>query len=384
MRSGRAALSVFAAALSFAAAQPAVAQTRQRDALIREATAAREAQDFARAIRLLESARADHPDDPEILRLLGTNYAFAKRYDEAIATLSHARDVAPGDLDIRLALTRAYLWAGRPSEAESELRGVEARDQGNAEAAALRRQIDATATNAVPSSELRRGGVALWSSISDVSLASGDDRTWWTAGASIYGTVAPRTTLTAQVEREARGRGLIDTYLLARVDHGFSPSLRAYLAVAGTPNADFREHWSLRGGIEGDVGGSVTLLLDARHADYGHTNVTALEPGARLAIGPLRGSATIRMINLWDETNHYRSGWSGRLDSELGNGMSLFGGAATYPDTQAGVTRRLHAAFAGVQFPIGDRWSLRLTGDYEKRRQSYERKGATVGLQMRF
>lgn len=375
------------AALTLLVLAPAVraeTQPAARDVLIREALAAREAQDFQHAIALLEKARADHPGDPEVLRLLGTSYAFAGRHADAVATLSQARDLAPDDLDVRAALARALFWAGRRPEAETELAAIEARDPGNAEAAELRRQMThAPGPSAPPTSSPRRSGVALWSTFSDVSFEARGSRTWWTAGASAHAAVTPRTTLSAEVERDARGR-VVDTHFLARIDQGFSSAIRGHLGFTGTPNADFREDWSIRGGLEGDIGAGITLLVDARRSDYGDIETTAVEPGARLAIRPISGSLTLRMINLWDEADTHRSGWSARLDGGLKDGTLLFGGGATYPDTEAGITRRVHAAFAGAQFPVGERWAVRVTGDYEERARSYTRKGVTLGLQMRF
>ncbi|HVJ03179.1 MAG TPA: tetratricopeptide repeat protein, partial [Sphingomonas sp.] len=83
-----------------------------REAAIADARAAVTRGDHPAAIARLEGARAALPDDPEILRLLGSAYAYAKRYPEAIATLRQARTLAPDDLDIRAALARAYLWSG--------------------------------------------------------------------------------------------------------------------------------------------------------------------------------------------------------------------------------------------------------------------------------
>lgn len=356
-------------------------QAEPRATLIAQANAARDAGDFTEAITVLERARVAYPNDPEILRLLGTSYAFNKRYAEGTAALSRARDLAPDDLDIRAALARALYWSGRKHEAMDELAAIEARDARNTDAAALRRQIADTA--ATGGQATRRGGIALSQSLSGVSFRNGIDRTWWTAGASAYVTAARGTTLSAEIEREERGR-LIDTHLLARVDHAFSSDFRGYLAFAATPAADFREKWSIRAGIESELTAGLTLLVDARRSGYGAAKITVLEPGARVAVAPLRGSVTLRMINLWDEADTHRTGWSARVDGELGGRALLFGGAATYPDTEAGVTRRVRAAFVGLQLPLGEHWAVRLTGDYERRVDTYTRKGATLGAQLRF
>jgi YaiO family outer membrane protein len=350
-----------------------------REAAIADARAAVTRGDNAAAIARLEGARGALPNDPEILRLLGSTYGYAQRYGEAIATLRQARAMAPEDLDIRAALARVYLWSGDRDAARSELAVIEARDPANAELAAIRGQL-ARAEGDQPVRPRR--GVFANQGVARVSLDNGPDRTWWTTTFGAFGEVARGTTLSFEGEREDRGTA-VDTHLLARIDQQFSRALRGHVAAAITPKADFREQWSLRGGLEADVGGRVTLLADARHADYGAIQATSVEPGVRVGVPALRSSATLRMINLWDERGDHRSGWSARIDTETRGGTALFGGVASYPDTEAGITRRVRSAFLGASVPVSDGVTIRATGEYERRIDSYTRKGVSLGLQLR-
>lgn len=349
-----------------------------REAAIADARAAVARGDNAAAIARLEGARAVLPNDPEILRLLGSAYAYAQRHAEAIATLRQARALAPEDLDIRAALARAYLWSGDREAARSELAAIEARDPANAELAAIRGQL-ARAEGGEPAAPRR--GVFANQGVARVSLDNGPDRTWWSTTLGAFGQVARGTTLSFEGEREDRGTA-VDTHLLARIDQQFSPGWRGHVAATVTPGADFREKWSIRGGLEADVG-RVTLLADARHADYGTTQVTAVEPGVRVGVPALRSSATLRMINLWDEQGDHRSGWSARIDTETRGGTTLFGGVASYPDTEAGITRRVRSVFLGAAVPVSEVVTIRATGEYERRVDSYTRKGVSLGLQLR-
>lgn len=375
-----------AEALALALLAPVAAHAQDapvdRAAAIAEARAAIGRDDFPAAIAALERARAALPDDPEILRLLGSAYAFDKRYDAAIPTLERARGLAPEDLDIRAALARAYLWSGRKADALREVAAIEQRDPGNGDAAAIRKQASEPAV-APDAPRARTAGITLAQAVAGVSLASGTKRTWWTTTVGAYAEMARGATLSAEVEREDR-EVAVDTHLLARIDYRFSAGLRGYLAAGATPEASFREKWSVRGGIEADVLPNLTLGADVRHASYGIANVTAAEPLVRLRVPALRGSATVRMINLWDETGTHRSGWSGRLDTELRDGSLLFAGAATYPDTEAGITRRVRSAYLGAAVPVAERVTLRATGEYERRTASYTRRSLTLGVQLRF
>ncbi|MDP5277944.1 YaiO family outer membrane beta-barrel protein [Sphingomonas sp. DG1-23] len=349
-----------------------------RETTISEARAAIARGDKAAAIARLEAASIAWPNDPEVLRLLGSAYAYAQRYREAIATLRAAQVLAPEDLDIRAALARAHLWSGDRDAARRELAAIEARDPGNADLAAIRNQL------ALPQGEraTTRRGVFASQSVARVTPDNRPDRTWWTTTLGAFGPIARGTTLSVEAEREDRGVA-VDTHLLARVDHQFSPGWRGYLTAAATPEADFREQWSIRGGIEADMSRRVTLLADVRHADYGQTQVTAVEPGIRFGVPALRSSATLRMINLWDERGEHRSGWSARVDTGTRSGAGLFAGVASYPDTEAGITRRVRSVFAGAAIPVSADVTIRATGEYERRVDTYTRKGLSVGLQLR-
>lgn len=370
-----------AALLLWAVPVAATAQTLpgDRDAAIADARAAVTRGDHATAIARLEAVRAARPDDPEILRLLGSAYGYAQRYDAAIATLRRAHTLAPDDLDVRAALARVYLWSGDRAAARGELAAIEARDPANADLAAIRSQLESP--EAGPSARPRRGVFAN-QGIARVSLDNGPDRNWWTTTLGAFGEVARGTTLSFEGEREDRGTA-VDTHLLARVDQQFAPGWRGHVAAAVTPDADFREKWSVRGGLEADLGKRLTLLADVRHADYGAIQATSLEPGIRVVVPALRSSVTVRMINLWDEQGEHRSGWSGRIDTETRGGTLLFGGVASYPDTEAGITRRVRSAFLGAAIPVSANVSIRATGEYERRVDTYTRKGISLGLQLR-
>lgn len=184
-------------------------------------------------------------------------------------------------------------------------------------------------------------------------------------------------------EREDR-QTAADTRLEARIDQRLGSGLRTYIAVAATPDANFREKWGATGGMEIDVASFATLLVDLRHAEYQAASVTVFQPGVRFALRRLGVDATVRIINLWDEDGTRRSGLSGRLDRAFANGATLFAGVATYPDAEAGITRQVHSLFAGGKIPLTQNTSLRAGVDYDRRSATYTRKGASMSIQVRF
>jgi TolB-like protein/class 3 adenylate cyclase/Tfp pilus assembly protein PilF len=73
------------------------------------------------AVEQLEQAgRRDPMAGTWFLRYLGSAYSLKGRHDEAISILKKAIQKAPKDYLSRLLLTRAYVFAGRPDEAQAE------------------------------------------------------------------------------------------------------------------------------------------------------------------------------------------------------------------------------------------------------------------------
>jgi len=73
------------------------------------------------AVEQLEQAgRRDPMAGTWFLRYLGSAYSLKGRHDEAISTLKKAIQKAPKDYLSRLFLTRAYVFAGKPDEAQAE------------------------------------------------------------------------------------------------------------------------------------------------------------------------------------------------------------------------------------------------------------------------
>ena len=364
---------VVAAIVLLSSAAPVLAQAE--GGLVEQAAAAREAGDFSEAVTLLEQARQASPDDPEILRLLGTSYAFDKRFDRALPVLERAHSLAPENADISAALARAYLWSGRLKQGRGVARGMQDADPLNSEAANILRQIDEART-------ARRGksGVHLNQTVADVSLSYGH-KTWWETAAGVYVAVDSRSTVSAEVQRSDRSFAT-DFTMSSRIDHRFSPDVSAYLAVTATADADFKEEWSIRAGTQLAISPAVSFVLDGRHAHYAAVDSQSLGTGVRVRKGPV--AATVKMTNLWNSDGFYANGWSLRLDATLPGEALLYAGAATYPDTEAGVTRRVRAVFAGGTVPLDDRLRLRAGAEYERRTATYTRKGVTIGLDWRF
>ncbi|MGI9377003.1 MAG: YaiO family outer membrane beta-barrel protein [Tsuneonella suprasediminis] len=357
---------------------PAVAWGQDGDPRIEDAQRAAEAGDRQEAVRLLEELNRERPDNPETLRLLGAAYASVSRYEEAISTLREAQVLAPDDQDIALALGRARLWSGDIGGAREEAARIRMADPNNVELPALEQAIERTST--APGG--RRAGVAVGQAISTVAIG-GSDRTWRNTTVAVDVPVGSAWTIVGDADVEDRS-GVADTRLSLRLDRRLGGGNSVYLAGSVTPDADFREDWSLKAGAVVTLTPNLVASLDLRHADYGTTNVTVAEPGVRIQSGDGAYALSLHSINLWAEGNVHQSGWSLRGQVPLPKSATLSLGASTYPDTEAGITRRVRGAFVGVVVPLSDRVTLRVVGDHEQRVDTYRRTGIAVSLHWRF
>ncbi len=357
--------------------EPSAAQAQPEDPRFDKAIAARSAGDFGKAIELIEQIDAQYPNDPKTLRLLGNAYAAAGEHILGIATLERARLLAPQDQDIALALGRVMIWSGRLDDAEATADEIALAQPDNVELPELRRSIDRARHK-----PRNRPRITLGYTLSQVKIGN-SRRDWNGAVVAIDAPIGSLTTLAGEIDVENRAE-TTDTRFSGRIDHRLASGAAIFLVGSVTTNPAFREDWSLRAGGEAPLLANVALMVGLRHADYGSSNVTVVEPGIRLQSANGSASMTLRSINFWAEGNDYRSGWSLRSDVEMWRACLLSAGIATYPDTEAGQTRRVRSLFGAVTAPLSERLNVRFGADYEKRIGSYRRTGVTLGVTWRF
>ena len=119
-----AALCAFAAD-NFSAPPPATPTAAERLANARKAI---EAKDFARAIRDLESAARDEPNNFDVQNLLGYSYRKRENPDlkKAFAHYNNALKIDPRNPYVHEYIGEAYLMDRKPAEAEKHLAQLEA------------------------------------------------------------------------------------------------------------------------------------------------------------------------------------------------------------------------------------------------------------------
>ncbi len=144
--------------------------------------------------------------------------------------------------------------------------------------------------------------------------------------------------------------------------------------------ADFKEDWGLQGGADFRVHPNVTLLSDIRYADYGNISVFSAIPGIKFHSSDASHSIAIRLISISPSDSGTKFGASAHYDRKFDERFRLFGGVASYPDTEAGLTRQLRSVFGGASLVLADTVSMIVTGEYDRRERSYTRKAINLAL----
>jgi YaiO family outer membrane protein len=325
----------------------------------------------AQAIPLLEAATRENPQDADAWLNLGLAYAVTDRLDEAEAALDRAHALAPDYADVQIARARAAYFRSNPDEASRRLAPVLAAHPDNAEAQDLARQIAAA----------RASGVAPWR----LDLA-------YTHGSLSDGLPDAYTAFVSLTHRFAGGRavglsldntrqfGDTDTY--GEVTFA---NRRAYLAIGGAVGADFRPEWAVRGGVYADPATwgdwKAQFLVDGGWARYATGDVRTLTPGLDLSSD--RVNARLRWINVLDEADDYRTGYSVQGDWRAAERFSLFAGWADAPASSEGRTVRVKTFSGGVAVDANPNTTVRL-GFAHAMRRTYDRDDVTLSVTRRF
>ncbi|UIP07811.1 tetratricopeptide repeat protein [Erythrobacter sp. SDW2] len=328
--------------------------------------------DFDRAKVILQELLLASPKDADLWRRLAAVEAAAGDLLAAQQTIDRALQLAPDDPDVQLGRANILLWRGKLTEAQAQAAVVAQKRPdypGLAEFAAAAAARDA-------SRQLRIRSVSAGTTVSRADFSLAEGVTWTAQQAALGVGWGENSRATLEIERE--DRGLIDTRVAGRLDFAAGPH-RVFLTGSITPDADFRESWSLGTGAEVGLTDGTELLLGLRYADYRFDDVAIVRLGLRQRVTPWL-SVTGETIQLFGGGEDYRLGGSLRADLSPINAPSFFIIAASYPDAEVDGTRQLRSLAAGTAIPLGDGFSLRLAGEYEDRKDSYERVGANIGL----
>ena len=330
------------------------------------------------AIAAFEALARQRPADADVQLNLGLAYIAAHRYDAADRALEAALRLAPDYRDARLAYARSALFAGDPATARKRLAPLSATSAGDPEVQALARQIDGAPAAAAAPVTWR---LDLAHARSELSNGLGH----WSSTIVALSARHGRDTGVLSVDRTERF-GREDVFIEALGARAFGPNRDAWIAVGGTPDADYRPEFSVRGGGSAriDAKGAWTTRLgaDASWARYQVGDVRGLQPYAVLAWKE-RVSLTARAFLTVDELDDFRSGYAVRGDWSPRGDLRLYAGWADAPESSSGRTVTVRAASAGAAVDFSRALSLQLGFTHEMR-DAYDRDEVAIALTTRF
>lgn len=310
--------------------------------------------------------------NPDSMRQLAAKQAADGRLVLALDTIEQAQSLAPFDNDIALANARILFWLGRVAEARKQADVVRARAPAYTDLQVLDASMNASITH-----RSARTGFALSAGFANVQLDGGQSQSWESLALSGFIDFDANTNIAATIEHEQRRTN--DT----RLSLITTRTVKAWDIRAGityTPSADFREDWGFQAGADLKILNNVTLLSDVRYADYGNISVVSVIPGIKLSSSDATHNLAVRLISIKPSDSTTKLGASARYDRNFDTGLRLFGGVASYPDTEAGLTRQLRSAFLGGALPLSNKLSLMFTGEYDRRERSYTRRALSLTL----
>lgn len=348
---------------------PAEAFVQQADPGVRyeEAVADRIAGRPEVAEPKLRQVLAQRPDDVDARLNLGLSLLALGRLAEAEAEFERVLVVAPDYADARLGLARARQRRGDVEGARQAAGDLLRRSPDNIEARAL-------ADSLAP----RPWRLDVDATYSD--LSAGLDP-WRETRIGLTRRVDSRWTVGAAIEHTERF-GDRDTFLEARLDHAWS-SGGGYVALGGTPDADYRPEVSLRFGVSQAVAPRLALSADASIAQFRSGTVSSLQSGMTWRAVPERLALTARWINVWDERDERSGGFAVQGDLTLTDRLRTRLVYADAPETSEGVVTDVRGWSAGAEYDLNARISVRGALLFEDR-GAYDRTGGGLGLAWRF
>lgn len=323
------------------------------------------------------------------------------RFEAALAGFQEILGAEPRNLDARLNLGLTLLALGRLDDADKAFETVLATApdyvdarlglvqvaQRRGDTAAARRHLAQARIQAPDRDDIPAlstvSATPLWRLDFDVSRSrlSGDLPDWSSERLAGTRRLGDHTTAGLSVERTTRF-GTEDVYLEAQIDQRFGWA-SGYLAIGGTPRADYRPEQSLRLGGRMPLTARVEATIDTGLAHYATGTVWNVQPGLTATLASDRLVLAARWIQVWDEQHVSRSGYAARASVFLTDRSRLSLTYADAPETSEGVTVDVRSTGVGLDFDLTANVAARLSLVQEDR-GSYDRNEFAFGIGVRF
>lgn len=331
------------------------------------AVADRRAGRFPAALSGFQAVLAVDPANLDARLNLGFTLLALNRLEEAQLAFETVLAAAPEYVDARLGLVQV---ASRRGDAEAAQRHL---------AQAKRAAPDRDDIQAL-SSAIKE---PLWRLDFDVSRSrlSRDLPDWTSQRLAGSRRLNERTTAGLSLERSERF-GDRDVYLEAQVDRRWGAG-SVYLAAGAAPGGDYRAQRALRIGGVLPLSARIVATLDAGSARYATGTVYNIQPGLAANLAADRLVLAARWVQVWDEQDRRRSGYSARGTLALTGRARVTLSYADAPEGSEGVTVDVQALGIGLDVDLFHNVTARL-GAVQEDRNSYSREEITLGIGVRF
>lgn len=320
------------------------------------------------------------PSDVDSRLKLGLALSQARQWSAAEREFRQVIAQAPDYWDAHIAYARIAYWRGDLAEAQRRLAPVQAASTPPAtavEAQALSSDIAAA----------RREGAHGWrldvtGSYSDLNRGLGP---WKEATASLShpvsadgkGYVAGTVQATERFDRR-------DVFLEGLYGRTVMGTGEAYVAVGGTPNADFRPQVQVRAGITAPLNGrGLSGGLHATLAKFPTEETAGLRGMLRQSFLEDRLAISGSIIQVWTDNGRSLTGYAVQGEAAVTERLRLLLGWSDAPESSDGIAIDVKAVTAGLRYDIDERRAIGLTYAHEDR-GAYKRNEVALSTTLRF
>jgi YaiO family outer membrane protein len=330
----------------------------------------------ANDIQGLSAAVRARPNDVDARLKLGLVLAAARQWTLAEQEFRQVIARAPTYWDAHIALARIAYWRGDLDEAERRLVPVQAVAPEPAEAVALREQI-AAARRDIPG----RWRLDLSSSHSELSRGL---EPWREVNASLSRPLSGKQNYLVGTVHAAERFARTDVYLESLYSHAFGTGGDAYLAIGGTPDADFLPRAQVRAGVtaplnDRGLSGGAHLAL----AKFSTEESTSLRGVLRQSLLDDRFAVSGSLVHVLTDSGRSLSGYEVQGEAALSSRARLTLGYSDAPESSDGTAVAVKAVSAGLRYDLTRGRAIRVSYIHEDR-GAYKRDELALRATLRF
>lgn len=339
------------------------------------------------AIVLLSLAAAREPDNADIRLQLALAFIAVKRMDAAERQLRRAERLAPGYVDVKIALAYVDLFQGRMLEAEARAKALLREHPEREDVIALADRFKPATPPRIEPLNARKAGIRLvrFGGLVSYTRLSGGRPPWREAALEASFETPSGNTLSASLEQASRF-DRDDTFVAARLDIRPAAVIGAYVTAGASATAAFKPKLMLGTGGTWDVVANagplyaLRLTAAARYAVYDVGDVKSVILGVETEFCDGNLVAAAQSINVVDETGNYQTGQLVQIRVRPNERLTLRGGWANAPDTSDGRTFATRSVFAAVQLSLSPQLTASASYTHDELVGLYDRSSGTLAL----